>query len=114
MKRNCDIFKMFIILIVVFYICFLLILSLYVFLVFGFYELLKINYIWFIVFLLYFLNGVINLIIYFIFNESFCDGIKVVLFYCKCFRSFVYFVEIEVVVRKKSIDDGNDGLRFLI
>ncbi|XP_022795372.1 substance-P receptor-like [Stylophora pistillata] len=111
LKRNRDIFKMLITLIVVFYICSLPILSLHVSFLLDFYELFRINHIRFTALFLYFSNGAINPIIYLIFNESFRDGIKAALLQCKCSRGFVYSVETEAAARKRSTDDGNDGLR---
>ena len=111
-KRNRDIFKMLITLIVVFYVCSLPILTLHVSRALGFYKFLTINHVGFIAFLLYFSNGAINPIIYLIFNESFRDGVKVSLPKCSgCSRSVVYSIETRAGASRRSADDGNDGFR---
>ena len=86
-KRNRDIFKMLITLIVVFYACSLPMLALQLSYFFGFYEVLLINHVRFIALLMFFLNGAVNPIIYVFFNESFRDGVKVALpKCCRCSR----------------------------
>ena len=102
-KRNRDIFKMLITLIVVFYVCSLPMLTLQLSHSFGFYEVLKINQVRFIALLFFFLNGAINPAIYVVFNESFRDGVKVALPKCgRCSRSVVYDVERHEATSRRS------------
>lgn len=78
-KQNREIFKMLITLVVVFYVCFLPFVMLSLSHLFGFYFALKRNYGRFTVLVLYFMNAVINPMIYYIFNESFREGFRSVL-----------------------------------
>ena len=78
-KQNREIFKMLITLVVVFYVCLLPFVMLSLSHLFGFYLVLKRNYGRFTVLMLYFMNAVINPMIYYIFNESFREGFRSVL-----------------------------------
>lgn len=91
-KRNRDILKMLITLIVAFYVCSLPIIILQLSLAFGFYEVLRVNHGRFIAVLMLFLNGVINPMIYFKFIKRFRDVFKGALPKCKCPRDVVYSV----------------------
>lgn len=91
-KRNRDILKMLITLIVAFYVCSLPIIILQLSLAFGFYEVLQVNHGRFIAVLMLFLNGVINPMIYFKFIKRFRDVFKGALPKCKCPRDVVYSV----------------------
>lgn len=109
-KRNRDIFKMLITLIIAFHVCSLPILTLQLSHALGFYELLKINQVRFIALLLFFLNGAINPIIYVTFNERFRDGVKAVLpKCCKFSRGVVYTVHRHPGTSRRSADSGNSG-----
>lgn len=110
-KRNRDIFKMLITLIVVFHVCSLPMLALQLSYHFGFYELLKINHVRFIALLLFFLNGTINPMIYVIFNESFRDGVRVAMpKCCRCSRSVVYTVDRQEAASRRSADRSSTQL----
>lgn len=89
-KRNRDIFKMLITLIVAFYVCSLPILILQLSFAFGFYEAIEVSHGLFVALLMLFLNGAINPIIYFIFNKRFRAGVKMALSICRCSRTVVY------------------------
>ena len=89
-KRNRDIFKMLITLIMAFYVCSLPILVLQLSIVFGFYEVLEVNHGRFVCLLMLFLNGAINPIIYLTFDKRFGTGFKVFLSKCRCSRTVVY------------------------
>lgn len=91
-KRNRDILKMLITLIIAFYVCSLPILVLQLSIVFEFYEVLKVNHGRFVCLLMLFLNGAINPIIYLTFNKRFRTGFKVTLSKCRCSRTVVYFL----------------------
>lgn len=91
-KRNRDILKMLITLIVAFYVCSLPTIILQLSLAFGFYEVLQVNHGRFIAVLMLFLNGVINPMIYFKFIKRFRDVFKGALPKCKCPRDVVYSV----------------------
>ena len=110
-KRNRDIFKMLITLIIVFHVCSLPILALQLSYALGFYELLKIYQIRFIALLLFFLNGAVNPIIYLTFNESFRDGVKAALPKCCKFSSSVaYAVDGRAgTMSRRSRDSANSG-----
>ena len=93
-KQNREIFKMLITLVVVFYVCFLPFVMLSLSHLFGFYFALKRNYGRFTVLVLYFMNAVINPMIYYIFNESFREGFRSVLAKAICRnRGTVHSVE---------------------
>lgn len=109
-KRNRDIFKMLITLVIVFHVCSLPIFILHLSYTLGFYELLKINQISDIALLLFFLNGAINPIIYVTFNGKFRDGVKAALpKCCKFSRSVVYAVDRRVGTSRRSADSGSSG-----
>ena len=109
-KRNRDIFKMLITLIIVFLVCSLPILTLQLSHMLGFYERLKIYQVRFIALLLFFLNGAINPIIYVTFIESFRNGVKEALpKCCKFSRSVAYSVERRAGTSRRSADSGNSG-----
>lgn len=91
-KRNRDIFKMLITLVVTFYVCSLPIIILQLSLAFGFYEVIQVHHGLFIATFLLFLNGVINPMIYFKFNKRFRDVFKGFLPKCICPRVVVYSV----------------------
>ena len=91
-KRNRDILKMLITLIVAFYVCSLPIIILQLSLAFGFYEVLQVHHGRFIAVLMLFLNGVINPIIYFKFIKRFRGVSKGALPKCRCPRAVVYSV----------------------
>ena len=92
-KRNRDILKMLITLIVAFYACSLPIIILQLSLAFGFYEALQVHHGRFIAVLMLFLNGVINPMIYVKFNKRFRDVFKGALPKCRCGpRTAVYSV----------------------
>ena len=89
-KRNRDILKMLITLIVTFYVCSLPIIILQLSLAFGFYEVLQVHHGRFIAILMLFLNGVINPMIYAKFNKRFRNVFKGFLPKCRCPRAVVY------------------------
>lgn len=89
-KRNRNIFKMLITLIVAFYVCSLPILILQFSFAFEFYEELEIDHGRFGAILMLFLNGAINPIFYFIFNKRFRAGVKVALSKCRCSQTTMY------------------------
>ena len=89
-KRNRDILKMVVILIVAFYICSLPLLVLQMSRVLGFSTELQKNHGLFIAIVMMFMNGVINPIIYFTFNSSFREGFKVTMGKCGRCRSSAY------------------------
>ena len=89
-RRNRDSFKMVVILIVVFYICSLPLLVLQMSYALGFYTGYEKNHGLFIAIAMMFMNGVINPIIYFTFNRSFCEGFKVTMGKCGRCRSSAY------------------------
>ena len=91
-KRNRDILKMLITLIVAFYVCSLPIIILQLSLAFGFYEVLQVHHGRFIAILMLFLNGVINPLIYFKFIKRFRDVFKGALPKCRYPRTVVYSV----------------------
>lgn len=91
-KRNRDILKMLITLIVAFYVCSLPIITLQLSLAFGFYQVLQVHHGRFIAILMLFLNGVINPMIYAKFNERFRDVFKGALPKCRCPKAVVYSV----------------------
>lgn len=86
-RRNRDILKMVVILIVVFYICSLPLLVLQMSRVLGFSTEVEKNHGLFIAIVMMFMNGVINPIIYFTFNSSFREGFKVTMRKCRRCRS---------------------------
>ena len=89
-RRNRDILKMVVILIVVFYICSLPLLVLQMSRVLGFSTELEKNHGLFIAIVMMFMNGVINPIVYFTFNSSFREGFKVTMGKCGRCRSSAY------------------------
>ena len=89
-RRNRDILKMVVILIVVFYICSLPLLVLQMSRVLGFSTELEKNHGLFIAIVMMFMNGVINPIVYFTFNSSFREGFKVTMGKCRRCRSSAY------------------------
>ena len=107
-KRNRDIFKMLITLIVVFYICSLPVLTLQMSHVLGFYAALKSKHGRFIAVVMLFMNGVLNPIIYFAFNRSFRDGVKAALAKCGCWRRVAYTVDKHMAYRGRTGRGGND------
>ena len=92
-KRNRDIFKMLITLIVVFYVCYVPVITLSLSHFLGFYSVFKKKHGRFIAVVMMFINGVINPIIYYIFNERFRDGVKAALAKLGCCRRALYHVD---------------------
>ena len=92
-KRNRDIFKMLITLIVVFYVCYVPVITLSLSHFLGFYSVFKKKHGRFIAVVMMFTNGVINPIIYYVFNESFRDGVKAALAKLGCCRGALYDVD---------------------
>ena len=107
-KRNRDIFKMLITLIVVFYICSLPLLTLQMSHVLGFYAALKSKHGRFIAVVMLFMNGALNPIIYFVFNESFRDGVKAALAKCGGWRGAAYAVDKDMADKGRTGRSGND------
>ena len=107
-RRNRDIFKMLVTLIVVFYICSLPVLTLQLSHVLGFYNAFKKGHGRFIAVAMLFMNGAINPIIYYIFNETFREGVKVALAKFGCCRSAVYSVDIQMAASRRSGPGGVD------
>ena len=97
-KRNRDVFKMLFTLIVVFYVCYLPVLTLSLSHYIGFYNALKKKHGRSIALVMMFMNGAINPIIYYIFNESFRDGVKAALTKCGCCLGSAYAVDIPLAV----------------
>ena len=89
-KRNCDIFRMLITLIVVFYVCYLPLLTLSLSHYIGFYSVFKKKQGRFIALVVMFMNGAINPLIYYIFSKSFRDGVKAALAKCSCCQRLTY------------------------
>lgn len=89
-KRNRNILKMLITLIVAFYLCSLPILILQLSLALGFYEILEVHHGRFIAILMLFLNGAINPIIYVKFNKRFRNVVKGAMPKCRCSRAVLY------------------------
>ena len=93
-KRNRDVFKMLVTLVVVFYVCYLPVLTLSLSHFLGFYKkVLKKKHGRFIAVAMMFMNGAINPIIYYFFNENFRDGVKAALVNCGCCRGTAYAVD---------------------
>ena len=109
-RRNRDIFKMLVILIVVFYICSLPLLVLQMSLVLGFDTELEKNHGVFIAVVMMFMNGLINPIIYFTFNSSFREGLKVTMGKCGRYRSSTYAESTRVTTSRRAV--GSDKRTF--
>ena len=90
-RRNRDILKMVVILIVAFYICSLPLLGLQMSHILGFHTVFEKNHGLFIAVVMMFMNGVINPIIYFTFNSSFREGFKVTMRKCGRCRSYATY-----------------------
>lgn len=100
-KRNRDIFKMLVTLVVVFYVCSVPVILLSLSHFFGFYTAFRRKHGLFIAVVMLFMNGVINPIIYYVFNENFRDGVKVVLAKCGCCQGALYALEVPKPVKKE-------------
>ena len=109
-RRNRDIFKMLVILIVVFYICSLPLLVLQMSRVLGFDTELEKNHGLFIAVVMMFMNGVINPIIYFTFNSSFREGLRVTMGKCGPCRSSTYAESPRVTTGRRAV--GSDKRTF--
>lgn len=101
-KRNRDIFKMLVTLIVVFYICYLPLLVLQMSRVLGFYTSLQTKHAVFAAVVMMSMNGVINPVIYFVFNESFRVGVKAALSKCGCCPGAIYAVGREMTASRRN------------
>ena len=100
-RRNRDILKMVVILIIVFYICSLPLLVLQMSRFLGFYTEVEKNHGVFIAVVMMFMNGVINPIIYFTFNSSFREGLKVTMGKCGPCRSSTYAESTRVTTSRR-------------
>ena len=92
-KQNRDIFKMLITLIVVFYVCYVPVITLSLSHFLGFYSVFKKKHGRFIAVVMLFMNSVINPINYYVFNERFRDGVKAALAKLVCCRGAFYDVD---------------------
>ena len=101
-KRNRDIFKMLVTLIVVFYICYLPLLVLQMSNFLGFFTSLQTRHAVFAAVVMMSMNGVINPVIYFVFNESFRDGVKMALSKCGCCPGAVYSVHRHMTASRRT------------
>ena len=109
-KRNRDIFKMLVTLIVVFHICSLPVLTLQMSHVLGFYTALKRKHGRIIAVVMLFMNGALNPIIYFVFNTSFRDGAKAALAKCGCWRAAAYSVDKHMAASGRPVRSENDRI----
>ena len=101
-RRDRDVYKMLVTLIIAFYVCSLPVLMLQLSRVLEFYNAFKKGHGRFIAVVMLFMNGVINPLIYFIFNESFRDGVKVALAKCRCCRRALYSVGRQMDASRRS------------
>ena len=102
-RRNRDILKMVVILIIVFYICSLPLLVLQMSRFLGFSTEVEKNHGLFIAVVMMFMNGVINPIIYFTFNSSFREGLKVTMGKCGRCRSSTYAESTRVTTSGRAV-----------
>lgn len=107
-RRNREIFKMLVTLILVFCVCSFPLFVLQMSYVLGFYTELKKRHGLFIAIVMMFMNGVINPIIYFTFNRGFRDGFKKAFCRSGCIRRTAYALNRRMTASRRTWAPGID------